>query len=220
MTHRFTFAFAVVRPSEGEAAIFSEHAGYIEFELVDDGWLRRSTKTSTATRSEQPSRIRGAENCDQPRKSQFGQKRVTAELGFLEACRRQFTTLHRRGGQSRKLSYVLGDSGPGGRRRRLRSDRERRDGDWRRKFCPARASVSFIQHPEVHLNRPWPPTPNTHVGHNPTVANVGLLAAGWPAIERCGTRLPDSRAHSTADHRRQLRSGSRIGSDKSHDSIY
>src|ERR1700712_2082490 len=36
LTHRFTFAFAVVRESTGEAAIFSEHAGYVEFQLVED----------------------------------------------------------------------------------------------------------------------------------------------------------------------------------------
>jgi hypothetical protein len=35
-THRFTFASAVVRPERGEAAVFSEHAGYIEFDLVDE----------------------------------------------------------------------------------------------------------------------------------------------------------------------------------------
>lgn len=34
-THRFTFAFAVVRPERREAAVFSEHAGYVEFELVE-----------------------------------------------------------------------------------------------------------------------------------------------------------------------------------------
>jgi hypothetical protein len=36
LVHRFTFAFAVVRPSTGEAAVFSEHAGYVEFQLVED----------------------------------------------------------------------------------------------------------------------------------------------------------------------------------------
>jgi hypothetical protein len=36
LTHRFTFAFAVVRAPTGEAAVFSEHAGYVEFQLVDD----------------------------------------------------------------------------------------------------------------------------------------------------------------------------------------
>jgi len=36
LTHRFTFAFAVVRRTTGEAAVFSEHAGYVEFQLVED----------------------------------------------------------------------------------------------------------------------------------------------------------------------------------------
>ncbi len=36
VTHRFSFAFAVVRPETGEAAIFSEHGGYVEFQLGDD----------------------------------------------------------------------------------------------------------------------------------------------------------------------------------------
>jgi hypothetical protein len=36
LTHRFTFAFAVVRPLTGEAAVFSEHSGYVEFQLVDE----------------------------------------------------------------------------------------------------------------------------------------------------------------------------------------
>ena len=35
-THRFNFAFAVVRPRTSEAAVFSEHAGYVEFQLVED----------------------------------------------------------------------------------------------------------------------------------------------------------------------------------------
>ncbi len=35
-THRFSFAFVVVRPDTGEAAVFSEHAGYVEFQLVDE----------------------------------------------------------------------------------------------------------------------------------------------------------------------------------------
>ena len=34
--HRIVLAFAVVRPSAGLAAVFSEHAGYSEFELIDD----------------------------------------------------------------------------------------------------------------------------------------------------------------------------------------
>lgn len=36
LTHRFDRAFAVVRPQTGEVAVFSEHAGYIEFQLVVD----------------------------------------------------------------------------------------------------------------------------------------------------------------------------------------
>ena len=36
VTHRFSFAFAVIRPETGEAAVFSEHAGYVEFQLADD----------------------------------------------------------------------------------------------------------------------------------------------------------------------------------------
>jgi hypothetical protein len=35
-THRYTFAFAVVRPAANLAAVFSEHSGYLEFSLVDD----------------------------------------------------------------------------------------------------------------------------------------------------------------------------------------
>jgi hypothetical protein len=36
VTHRFTRAFAVIRPQTGEVAVFSEHAGYVEFQLVVD----------------------------------------------------------------------------------------------------------------------------------------------------------------------------------------
>ncbi len=36
VTHRFSFAFAVIRRETGEAAVFSEHAGYVEFQLADD----------------------------------------------------------------------------------------------------------------------------------------------------------------------------------------
>ena len=32
----FKFAFAVVRPAEKSAAVFSEHDGYLEFSLVED----------------------------------------------------------------------------------------------------------------------------------------------------------------------------------------
>ena len=34
--HRIELAFALVRPAAGLAAVFSEHAGYPEFELIDD----------------------------------------------------------------------------------------------------------------------------------------------------------------------------------------
>lgn len=36
LTHRFDRAFAAVRPETGEVAVFSEHAGYLEFQLVAD----------------------------------------------------------------------------------------------------------------------------------------------------------------------------------------
>jgi hypothetical protein len=35
-THKISSAFAVVRPQAGLAAVFSEHAGYLEFELIED----------------------------------------------------------------------------------------------------------------------------------------------------------------------------------------
>lgn len=35
-THRIESAFVVVRPQARQAAVFSEHAGYLEFELVED----------------------------------------------------------------------------------------------------------------------------------------------------------------------------------------
>jgi hypothetical protein len=34
-THKVSAAFAVVRPLTSHAAVFSEHAGYLEFELVE-----------------------------------------------------------------------------------------------------------------------------------------------------------------------------------------
>ena len=34
-THRFTYAFAVIKPEQHLAAVFTEHAGYVEFELAD-----------------------------------------------------------------------------------------------------------------------------------------------------------------------------------------
>ena len=34
--HRIMLAFALVRPSARLAAVFSEHAGYSEFELIDE----------------------------------------------------------------------------------------------------------------------------------------------------------------------------------------
>lgn len=36
MTYRFNSAFAVLRPKKALAAVFSEHAGYAEFDLEDD----------------------------------------------------------------------------------------------------------------------------------------------------------------------------------------
>lgn len=36
LVHRLSSAFAVVRPQTGEAAVFSEHAGYVEFQLLDE----------------------------------------------------------------------------------------------------------------------------------------------------------------------------------------
>ena len=37
LTHRFSSAFAVIRRQTGQVAVFSEHAGYVEFQLaVDD----------------------------------------------------------------------------------------------------------------------------------------------------------------------------------------
>ena len=37
VTHRFSSAFAVIRRQAGQVAVFSEHAGYVEFQLaVDD----------------------------------------------------------------------------------------------------------------------------------------------------------------------------------------
>lgn len=35
-THRFCSAFAVIRRQTGEVAVFSEHAGYVEFQLAAD----------------------------------------------------------------------------------------------------------------------------------------------------------------------------------------
>jgi hypothetical protein len=35
-THKISFAFAVIRPQAGLAAVFSEHAGYLEFDLIED----------------------------------------------------------------------------------------------------------------------------------------------------------------------------------------
>ncbi len=36
MTIRFGYAFAVVRPATKEAAVFTEHDGYVEFDLFED----------------------------------------------------------------------------------------------------------------------------------------------------------------------------------------
>ena len=41
MTMRVPLSFAVLRPEAKEAVVFSEHDGYVEFELVEDavvGW--------------------------------------------------------------------------------------------------------------------------------------------------------------------------------------
>jgi len=38
-THRFSFAFALIRASKGQAVVFTEHAGYVEFELVEDAQI-------------------------------------------------------------------------------------------------------------------------------------------------------------------------------------
>jgi hypothetical protein len=35
-THRYAFAFAVVRPAADLAAVFTEHAGYLEYSLTDE----------------------------------------------------------------------------------------------------------------------------------------------------------------------------------------
>ncbi len=44
VTHRFAKAFVVVRPASGEAAVFSENAGYAEYALVDDCELAEITE--------------------------------------------------------------------------------------------------------------------------------------------------------------------------------
>lgn len=36
VTHRFSAAFAVIRPATGEVAVFSEHGGYVEYRLAED----------------------------------------------------------------------------------------------------------------------------------------------------------------------------------------
>lgn len=33
---RFSFAFALIRPEKSVAAVFSEHSGYVEFDLIED----------------------------------------------------------------------------------------------------------------------------------------------------------------------------------------
>lgn len=35
-TTRFSFAFVLIRPAQSVAAVFSEHGGYMEFDLVED----------------------------------------------------------------------------------------------------------------------------------------------------------------------------------------
>lgn len=36
MVVRFSLAFAVIRPTEKQAAVFTEHSGYVEFDLIED----------------------------------------------------------------------------------------------------------------------------------------------------------------------------------------
>jgi hypothetical protein len=36
MVVRFSFAFAVIRPTSSQAAVFTEHSGYVEFDLIED----------------------------------------------------------------------------------------------------------------------------------------------------------------------------------------
>lgn len=36
MVVRFSLAFAVIRPATKQAAVFTEHSGYVEFDLVED----------------------------------------------------------------------------------------------------------------------------------------------------------------------------------------
>lgn len=36
LTHRIAGSFAVIRPEKRQTAVFSEHAGYIEFDLIED----------------------------------------------------------------------------------------------------------------------------------------------------------------------------------------
>lgn len=36
MVVRFSFAFAVIRPAAKQAAVFTEHCGYVEFYLTED----------------------------------------------------------------------------------------------------------------------------------------------------------------------------------------
>ncbi len=36
MTTRFSFAFALIRSKKSVAAVFSEHYGYMEFDLIED----------------------------------------------------------------------------------------------------------------------------------------------------------------------------------------
>ena len=37
MVVRFSLAFAVIRPAGKQAAVFTEHSGYVEFDLIEDG---------------------------------------------------------------------------------------------------------------------------------------------------------------------------------------
>ncbi len=45
MTIRFPFAFALVRPATGHVAVFSEHDGYLEFDLREDDVVAEIVET-------------------------------------------------------------------------------------------------------------------------------------------------------------------------------
>jgi hypothetical protein len=45
MTIHFRFAFAIVRPATGEAVVFSENNGYVEFDLRQDDVVAEIVET-------------------------------------------------------------------------------------------------------------------------------------------------------------------------------